>query len=135
MTINVLKDFGISVTNKDYRVFHIKGRQTYKSRTFEVEGDWSGGAFLIVAGAINGDIVVRGLHTGSYQSDRAILEALYKAEASIRISDDTIEVSKSALKAFEFDATDSPDLFPPLAALAAYCQGTTRYKGSIAPCS
>ncbi len=130
MTINVLKDFGISVTNKDYRVFHIKGRQTYKSRTFEVEGDWSGGAFLIVAGAINGDIVVRGLHTGSYQSDRAILEALYKAEASIRISDGTIEVSKSKLKAFEFDATDSPDLFPPLAALAAYCQGTTKIKGA-----
>jgi 3-phosphoshikimate 1-carboxyvinyltransferase len=130
MTINVLNDFGINVTNEDYKLFSIKGRQTYKSRTFEVEGDWSGGAFLIVAGAINGDIVVRGLHSGSCQSDKAILEALGKAEARIRISEDRIEVTRSAMKAFEVDATDSPDLFPPLAALAAYCEGTSRIKGA-----
>lgn len=130
MTITVLKDFGVKVTNEDYKVFSIKGRQTYKSRTFEVEGDWSGGAFLIVAGAINGDIVVRGLNAGSCQSDKAILEALAKAEARIKISKDRIEVSKSVLKAFEFDATDSPDLFPPLAALAAYCEGTSRIRGA-----
>ena len=42
---------------------------------------------------------------------------------------DSITVSKSELKAFEFDATDSPDLFPPLAALAAYCSGITAIKG------
>jgi 3-phosphoshikimate 1-carboxyvinyltransferase len=33
------------------------------------------------------------------------------------------------LKAFRFDATDCPDLFPPLAALAAYCAGTTEISG------
>ncbi len=130
MTINVLKDFGIRVTNEDYKVFSIEGRQTYRSRTFEVEGDWSGGAFLIVAGAINGDIVVRGLHAGSCQSDKAILKALEKAGARIRISENRIEVSRSAMKSFEFDATDSPDLFPPLAALAAYCEGTSRIMGA-----
>jgi 3-phosphoshikimate 1-carboxyvinyltransferase len=27
------------------------------------------------------------------------------------------------------DATDCPDLFPPLAALAAYCHGTTKIEG------
>ena len=31
--------------------------------------------------------------------------------------------------AFEFDATDCPDLFPPLVALAAYCKGETKIKG------
>jgi len=33
------------------------------------------------------------------------------------------------LKAFEFDATESPDLFPPLVALASYCQGVSTIKG------
>ena len=33
------------------------------------------------------------------------------------------------MKAFHFDATDCPDLFPPLAALAAYCKGTTIIEG------
>jgi 3-phosphoshikimate 1-carboxyvinyltransferase len=33
------------------------------------------------------------------------------------------------LKAFEFDATESPDLFPPLVALASYCEGISSIKG------
>jgi len=33
------------------------------------------------------------------------------------------------LKAFHFNATDCPDLFPPLVALAAYCEGTTVIEG------
>src|SRR4030043_266608 len=40
------------------------------------------------------------------------------------------EISKSVLKAFEFDATESPDLFPPLVALASYCNGVTKLKGA-----
>ena len=40
-----------------------------------------------------------------------------------------ITVKKNNLKAFNFDATHSPDLFPPLVALAAYCEGTTTIKG------
>jgi 3-phosphoshikimate 1-carboxyvinyltransferase len=33
------------------------------------------------------------------------------------------------MNAFYFDATDCPDLFPPLVALAAYCKGKTTIKG------
>ena len=33
------------------------------------------------------------------------------------------------MNAFDFDATDCPDLFPPLVALAAYCKGETTIKG------
>jgi 3-phosphoshikimate 1-carboxyvinyltransferase len=35
----------------------------------------------------------------------------------------------TGLKAFQFNATDCPDLFPPLVALAAYCNGTTVIEG------
>ncbi len=47
----------------------------------------------------------------------------------MNISDDQIEISKSELKAFDFDATESPDLFPPLVALASYCEGISSIKG------
>ena len=36
---------------------------------------------------------------------------------------DSITVSKRKLRAFEFDATNAPDLFPALAALAAAAEG------------
>jgi 3-phosphoshikimate 1-carboxyvinyltransferase len=129
MTLDILKDFGINIINKNYELFEIPGRQKYKAHKYVVESDWSGGAFLLVAGAINGDLSVSGLRSGSHQSDSGILKALQTAGAEIRILEACIETSKSTLKPFEFDATDSPDLFPPLVALASFCKGTSRIKG------
>lgn len=129
MTIQILKDFGISIGNSNYSLFHIPGNQYYKAITYSVESDWSGAAFLLVAGAINGHLFIEGLNSTSRQSDMAIIDALRKAGTTIKIENNNIEVSKSELKGFEFDATESPDLFPPLVALAAYCNGETRIKG------
>jgi 3-phosphoshikimate 1-carboxyvinyltransferase len=129
MTIQLLKSFGITIQNKDYQIFKIKGSQIYKPEEYTVEGDWSGGAFLLVAGAINGSVSVHGLRTNSLQSDMAIIKALEKAGAKMKIGKDQVEITASELKAFEFDATDSPDLFPPLVALASYCNGISKIKG------
>jgi len=129
MTIQILKSFGISIENSDYKLFVIRGNQKYIPHSYTVEGDWSGGAFLLVAGAINGHLYVKGLRNDSMQSDMAIIKALKQAGAHIIIGEDQIEVTKSELKSFEFDATESPDLFPPLVALASYCEGITAIKG------
>ena len=129
MTIQVLERFGIRVSNDNYSLFKIPGNQKYKAIRFEVESDWSGGAFLLVAGAINGDIIVSGLRPDSRQSDKAVLSALDKAGAKMSVTENSVAVKKSEMKAFEFDATESPDLFPPLAALASYCRGTSGIKG------
>jgi 3-phosphoshikimate 1-carboxyvinyltransferase len=129
MTIQILKYFGINVENKEYNVFHIPGNQKYMPNRYTVEGDWSGGAFLLVAAAINGHLIVKGLRKDSLQSDMSVIQALEKAGARMIFSDDTVEISKTVLKAFDFDATESPDLFPPLVALATYCEGISSIKG------
>jgi 3-phosphoshikimate 1-carboxyvinyltransferase len=129
MTIQILKSFGITVDNLEYKLFRITGNQKYIPNNYTIEGDWSGGAFLIVAGAINGNLTIEGLRTDSKQSDRAIIGALTSAGAQMKISESQIEISRSTLKAFNFDATESPDLFPPLVALASYCKGVSTIKG------
>lgn len=129
MTLSVISQFGVVIDRTGYNYFRIKGGQKFKSKVFTVESDWSGSAFLLVAGAIGGSITVTNLSTSSQQSDKAILTALDKAGAVITISDSEITVSKGNLKSFEFDATDAPDLFPPLAVLATYCKGTSSIKG------
>ena len=96
---------------------------------YTVEGDWSGGAFLLVAGAIAGPITVRGLDTWSTQADKAIVQALCECGASIETGEEEMRIGPGTMKAFRFDATDCPDLFPPLVALAAYCEGTTVISG------
>ena len=40
-----------------------------------------------------------------------------------------IQLHPTPMDGFYFDATDCPDLFPPLVALAAYCKGKTTLKG------
>lgn len=136
LTLQVMKHFGYDVTNNNYQSFLINPVAKTVNNTIEytVEGDWSGGAFLLVAAAIAGKITVTGLNTLSTQADKAILQALIDCGSTISIQEKQIEigspaVGNSALRAFHFDATDCPDLFPPLVALAAYCNGTTVIEG------
>ncbi|MDQ2863406.1 MAG: 3-phosphoshikimate 1-carboxyvinyltransferase, partial [Bacteroidota bacterium] len=85
--------------------------------------------FLLVAGAVSGEVTVNGALLNSAQGDKKVMEALESCGASVQTKGKEITVAKNNLKAFDFDATDCPDLFPPLVALAAYCSGTTSIKG------
>ncbi len=132
LTLEVLEAFGVSIINHHYQRFEFSEKGFSKQGNeiqYTVEGDWSGAAFLLVAGAIAGGIKVKGLNVFSTQADKKILQALSDAGVGLSIQDHQIEVRPLPLKAFHFDATDCPDLFPPLVALAAYCEGTTVIEG------
>lgn len=131
LTLQVMKEFGYSVINHQYESFEIHplNASSHQPKNYLVEGDWSGAAFLLVAGAIAGEITVKGLNVFSSQADKAILRALTMSEAVVSIAEDQIVIGPGKLKAFHFDATDCPDLFPPLVALASFCEGTTVIEG------
>ncbi|HNX66949.1 MAG TPA: 3-phosphoshikimate 1-carboxyvinyltransferase [Bacteroidales bacterium] len=129
LTIQVLNTFGINVENEEFKRFIIPGRQKYHACEYSVEGDWSGAAFILVAGAIAGYVTVKNLNPETKQADIAILSALKLAGANISVNGNEVTANKSELRPFNFDATESPDLFPPLAALAVYCNGTSSIRG------
>lgn len=129
LTLEVLQSFGIQIQHEGYQRFFINGNQQYKPATIQTEGDWSGGAFLLVAGAINGNLRISGLDLNSRQADRAVFDALRSAGASIAFENQEIVVKSGKLKAFGFDATHCPDLFPPLAVLAVHCEGVSVIHG------
>ncbi len=130
MTLKLMREFGVGAKHFDHRIFEVKGRQAYQPRDYYVEGDWSGVAFLLVAGALGGEVEVSGIDMFSAQADIQILEALELAGAGLERGEDAVKVSSAELKAFEMDITDCPDLAPPLACLAANCRGITRLKGA-----
>jgi 3-phosphoshikimate 1-carboxyvinyltransferase len=132
LTLQVLKHFGWHIENKDYREFYFDPKAFLKggsANAYTVEGDWSGASFLLVANAIAGDIIIEGLDVQSAQADKAIIDALKKSGATILIKENKISIQGKNLKAFDFNATDCPDLFPPLVVLAAYCKGTSTITG------
>ncbi len=130
MTLNLMEKFGVAISNENFKRFVIKGFQRYTPVAYNVEGDWSGGAFPLVAGAIAGSVRVENLSLESYQADKAIIEALKLCGAKVEIGDGYVEVQHSPLCGFRFDATDCPDLFPPLVALASYCEGQSIIYGA-----
>ena len=132
MTIDTARIFGIEIMQKegDYTEFFIEGGQKYTPADISIEGDWSGASTILVAGAIAGEVTVKNISTLSKQADTAIIRALERAGAGIIIEHDSITISKRPLKAFTFDATNSPDLFPALAALAAAAEGVSTIIGT-----
>jgi 3-phosphoshikimate 1-carboxyvinyltransferase len=132
LTIDLLTQFGVTVTHSDdCSSFYIKGSQSYSCKNYLVEGDWSGASFLLVAAAIRGDVTVKNLNTNSLQADLAILEALRLAGASVNLDKDSVSVRHHNLKGFNFDASECPDLFPPLVALASVAEGETILRGAM----
>ena len=149
ITLEVLKKFGIKIANDmlggreflesggDWSLctemhFKVKGGQRYKAADIDLEGDWSAAANFLVAGAIFGHLELQGLDTTSLQADLSIMDILMDAGASLSQLDGKrgdIVVQRAPLQAFEVDASNCPDLFPILAVLAAFCQGTSRMSG------
>ncbi len=130
MTLDILEEFGATVTHDDFKTFRISTAKALNdSIQYTVEGDWSGASFHVVGAALSGEIKLLGLNPKSAQADKAILDAVQLSGAKVKWEDGALYVSESSRNAFEFDATHCPDLFPPLAALAACCEGTSKFTG------
>ena len=123
----------------------IRGNQIYKAADYVLEGDWSGAANLLVAGAILGRAEVHGLKSDTLQGDSVILDILAKAGALVSVgpnkaqseaghisssATDIVTVVKVPLLAFNISLENAPDLFPVVALLAAFCSGESRIEGT-----
>ncbi len=130
MTVDTAARFGVEICHNDYAEFYIPGGQRYRGTDFPIEGDWSAAAMLLVAGATAGEVSVRNVSVLSKQADTAVCEALVRAGAAVIDEPDAVTASARKLRAFEFDATHCPDLFPALAALAAAAEGVSTLRGT-----
>ncbi|MCC6599213.1 MAG: 3-phosphoshikimate 1-carboxyvinyltransferase [Crocinitomicaceae bacterium] len=132
LTIEVASCFGVNIRHKHYSLFSIKGGQHYKAADLDVSGDWSGAAFLLVAAALCSEwgITINNLNRNFTQADSAIVDVLRKCGAIVSEKKNSVTVKKGTVKAFDFDATDCPDLFPALVVLAAFSDGVCTLKGA-----
>ena len=126
MTEQAVQESGIRF-KKEALIFDIPGKQTYHLPDgLAAEGDWSGAAFFLCAGALSeAGILAQGLTAFSSQADKAVLEILRRFGASITQQPDGIFVKRGALHGISIDAGPIPDLIPAVAAVAAYADGET----------
>jgi 3-phosphoshikimate 1-carboxyvinyltransferase len=127
MTLEVLEHFGINLIREN-TLFTVPRNQKYQASEYYVEGDWSAASYWIVYGALRG-INISGLKYDSIQADEAMLKVLERCGVTYSWQDDILKIDPSMIRAFNFDATHCPDLFPALVVLAAAANGKSKIKG------
>lgn len=123
LTIEVLKEFGVSIEKITSLKFKIMGNQKYISKDYEVEGDFSQLAFFTVLGALNNNLRCVGLSQNSKQGDKEILNILNKSGIKIEKISNGYIIYKGDPQGCEIDLGDCPDLGPILNILAMYGKG------------
>ncbi|MBQ0025075.1 MAG: type I 3-dehydroquinate dehydratase [Bacteroidales bacterium] len=117
-------------TTDDDEIYYVSPNQKIEPVIgFEMEKDWSSAAMLMAAGAIMGDISLRGLDTCSNQADSVIFLMMEDCNIDIEEKNNVINVRKSMITPFYFDITDCPDLFAPLFLLASQAEGESIIAG------
>jgi 3-phosphoshikimate 1-carboxyvinyltransferase len=130
ITLNLMNRFGVQVKKIDWQYFVIPGSGGYVSPgEIFVEGDASSASYFLAAGALAGDIEVKGIGKNSIQGDIKFTEALMLMGAKIQILEESIKASKaSMLQAINLDCNHIPDAAMTLAVLALFANGTTKLR-------
>lgn len=90
LTVQALKDFGISIQWKDERTLFIPGKQKYKANNIVTEGDYSNTAFFEAMNILGSSVDIRGLNEASIQGDKAYeryFPMIERGTPTINISD------------------------------------------------
>jgi 3-phosphoshikimate 1-carboxyvinyltransferase len=126
MTVAVLRKFGARI-EKTGDSFAYLGRSGKVPETLAVEGDWSNAAAFLVCGALNGEVTVTGLDADSLQPDRAIVEILRKFGAKVSTDGGAVTAAPGVPRPATVDVSETPDLLPVLAVLAAGSPGKSHF--------
>lgn len=132
ITLEVAGAFGLCfgiVEGDAHLVFSAPGAQRPKATAFEVEGDWSGAAFPLMAGALLGvPVTLTGLRRDSSQGDAVVVALLRRFGLAINWVGEALELQPTRLVgAGTIDLGAAPDLFPALVALASRAAGETTF--------
>jgi len=127
ITLNLMKTFGVDVSNENYQQFRINGQQNYVSPgTYLVEGDASSASYFLAAAAIKGGTVrVTGIGKNSMQGDIRFADVLEKMGAKITWAEDYIECTRGDLTGIDMDMNHIPDAAMTIATAALFAKGPT----------
>jgi 3-phosphoshikimate 1-carboxyvinyltransferase len=132
LTAEVMRAFGATVV--DVADDHIAvGAGRYLGARFDVEPDASAASYpLAVAAVCGGAVTVPGLTPASPQGDIAILDLLSAMGCDVDVDDDAVIVRRAieqSLRGIDVDMSETSDLVPTIAAVAATATSPTTIRG------
>lgn len=129
-TMRILKQAGVEVeAQSDMMAYHIQADTTLQPSNYVVGSDpASTAALLAVASVIPSDVRLASFHEEE-MGDGAVLDYLRKLGVRIERSPKELRVfGGGPFAAHDFDGSLAPDAVLPLAAVAAFADGTSRFR-------
>jgi 3-phosphoshikimate 1-carboxyvinyltransferase len=127
ITIEVMREFGVSVNRDGYRYFMVPPGDGYLPCQFSIEGDVSAASSFWAAAAVTGGRVTTENikpHT-TRQGDIGFLEILQEMGCHVEREVDQVTVCGGPLSGIEADMSALPDQVPTLASVALFANGGT----------
>jgi 3-phosphoshikimate 1-carboxyvinyltransferase len=131
MTAGIMSDFGVDVTSKGERGFHIRPGQRYRGRDYTVEPDASNASYFFAAAAVTGGRVrVPYLGRTSRQGDLGLLAVLEQMGCAVTWDVEGVEVrGPERLSGVRADFTRMGDVATTLAAIAPFAATPVTIEG------
>ena len=123
ITLHVLESSGVEI-RREGNTFYVKPSE-FDLRRFAVPPDFSSMSYLIAAGILGGRVVINNA-VDSRQGDKIFIDIVREMGGKISWKGERITAEKSELSGIEFDASDTPDIVPTVAVLAATADGITK---------
>jgi 3-phosphoshikimate 1-carboxyvinyltransferase len=131
MTIKVMREFGVEVTNEPPNLYSVRSPQRYRGKKYMIEGDASSASYFFLAAALGrGRVRVQNINPQTLQGDIQLLPIMERFGCIVTRGDHWVEVVGGELATGEyiFDLGDMPDMVPTLSVLAAVRPGRTIIK-------
>lgn len=129
MTINLMKKFGVSVSNENDKIFRISPAKYLSPGKVFIEGDASSASYFLAGAAITGGpVTVFGCGSESVQGDARFAKVLEKMGADVEYGPNYITVSRRpevSLIGVDEDCGDIPDVAMTLAVVGLFAKGRT----------
>lgn len=127
ITIEVMREFGVSVFRDGSRYFRVPAGGRYVPRQLAIEGDVSAASYFWAAAAVAGGIIttenIRPHTTG--QGDIGFLEILQQMGCRVEREMNRVTVYGGPLSGIDADMGAMPDQVPTLASIALFADGET----------
>lgn len=127
ITLNLMAKFGVTVEHDNWQRFYIPANTHYQApEHINIEGDASSASYFIAAGAIAGDVTIRGVDNNSIQGDIQFSQAAEMMGAKVSFGQNQLSSQQAdSIQAIDLDCNHIPDAAMTLAVMALFADGTT----------
>jgi 3-phosphoshikimate 1-carboxyvinyltransferase len=130
MTKKILNDLGMQIEWRD-DLIRVPAKQSLKVDHYQCEIDMSSAFVIAALGAITGGLRISTFSQPSLQGDVAFVDVLQKMGVETKLHKDTLQVlPNTRWKALEYNLKNTPDLFPVLAVLCSFAEGSSKLFGA-----